>query len=154
MAQNADEVIQMQPLMPEQNQTSNAQTLSTRNPSPSATTCEAYRREPRFARRHPPAARFARQTPPRRSLRSPTPPHRSLRSPPPPPLGLSWRSDPGQMALDVAFEVTPSNSLEGQIEVASSNDLGGRGLERPLMSWPRATSEVAASNDLKWVLEV
>ena len=49
------------------------------------------------------------------------------------------------MALDVGFEVTPSNSFEGQIEVASSNDLRGRGLK---------TSEVAASNDLKWVLEV
>ena len=53
------------------------------------------------------------------------------------------------MALDVGFEVTPSNGLEGQIEVASSNDLGGRGLERP-----RTTLEVAASNGLKWVLEV
>ena len=44
------------------------------------------------------------------------------------------------MALDVGFEVTPSNSLEGQIEVASSNDLGGRGLERPRRSRPRTTS--------------
>ena len=54
----------------------------TRNPSPSATTCEAYRREPRCARQHPPVARFARQHPPpplaslahplRCSLRSPT----------------------------------------------------------------------------------
>ena len=98
----------------------------------------------------PPLASLA--NPPRRSLRSPPPP--------PPPLGHSWRSDPGlwpQIAsdeLDVGFAVTPSHGPGGQIEVASSNDLGGRGLERPLMSWPRATSEVAASNDLKWVLEV
>ena len=58
------------------------------------------------------------------------------------------------MALDVGFEVRLSNGLKGQIEVASSNDLGGRGLERLRRSWPRTTSEVAASNDLKWVLEV
>ena len=44
------------------------------------------------------------------------------------------------MALDVGFEVTPSNSLEGQIEVASSNDLGGRGLKRPRRSRPQTTS--------------
>ena len=30
---------------------------------------------------------------------------------------------PPPLALDVGFEVTPSNSLEGQIEVAASNDL-------------------------------
>ena len=58
------------------------------------------------------------------------------------------------MALDVGFEVTLSNGLGGQIEVASSDDLGGRGLERPRRLRPRTTSEVAASNGLKWVLEV
>ena len=52
------------------------------------------------------------------------------------------------MALDVGFEVTPSNGLGGQIEVASSNDLEGRGLKRPRRPWPQTTSEVVASNDL------
>ena len=47
-------------------------TVLNRNPSPSATTCEAYRREPRFARQHPPAARFARPTPSTSLLRTPT----------------------------------------------------------------------------------
>ena len=35
------------------------------------------------------------------------------------------------MALDVEFEVTPSNGLGGQIEATSMNDLEGHGLERP-----------------------
>ena len=51
-------------------------TVLNRNPSPSATTCEAYRREPRFARQHPPAARCA----PRPSVRPrPRWPRRSQR---------------------------------------------------------------------------
>ena len=67
---------------------------STRNPSPSATTCEAYRREPRFAR-HPPPPLASLANTPHCSLRSPTSPHPPPRSPRPPPPDPSWRSDPG-----------------------------------------------------------
>ena len=56
----------------------------TRNPSPSATPCEAYRREPRYARPPPPPL-ASLANPPRRSLRSPTPSAaRSARQPMPP----------------------------------------------------------------------
>ena len=69
--------------------------IITRNPSPSATTCEAYRREPRFARRQPP----------RRSLRSPTPPPPlATLAPPTPKNGLS-----GQNRL------SGQNGLSGQM---------------------------------------